>query len=183
LIRRLLREPLRRFLVVVGGCADLKSNLVAGSSLIDIGDPTIDSVNFDASYLFRLGEDRRHLVRPMVRYTLDERDGEAISGDACRLQLSYIFLGQGYSVASIVAFGSSSCLTGRRQRAVGRGRLRRRVPRQRTPDDQRRRDVSVRRAVMRCRYGAGVAVSATASQISSGPILQQASARRLALAC
>ena len=57
MIRRLLREPLRRFLVVVGGCADLKSNLVAGSSLIDIGDPTIDSVNFDASYLFRLGED------------------------------------------------------------------------------------------------------------------------------
>ena len=31
------------------------------------------------------------------------RDGEAISGDAYRLQLSYIFLGQGYTVASNVA--------------------------------------------------------------------------------
>jgi hypothetical protein len=67
-----------------------------------------DQYHFDASYLFRLGEGQRHLVRPMVRYTLDERDGDAISGDAYRLQLSYIFLGQGYSVASNVAFGGSS---------------------------------------------------------------------------
>ena len=35
-----------------------------------------------SSYLFRLGEGQRHLVRPMVRYTVDDRDGEAISGDA-----------------------------------------------------------------------------------------------------
>jgi hypothetical protein len=47
-------------------------------------------------------------VRPAIRYTLDDRDGDAISGDAYRLQLSYIFLGQGYSVASNVAFGGSS---------------------------------------------------------------------------
>jgi hypothetical protein len=67
-----------------------------------------DQYHFDASYLFRLGEGRRHLVRPMVRYTIDDRDGEAISGDAYRLQLSYIFLGQGYSVASNLAYGSSS---------------------------------------------------------------------------
>lgn len=67
-----------------------------------------DQYHFDASYLFRLGEGRRHLVRPMVRYTIDDRDGEAISGDAYRLQLSYVFLGQGYTVASNVAFGSSS---------------------------------------------------------------------------
>ena len=67
-----------------------------------------DQFHFDASYLFRLGEGRRHLVRPMVRYTVDDRDGEAISGDAYRLQLSYIFLGQGYSVASNLAYGSSS---------------------------------------------------------------------------
>ena len=31
-----------------------------------------------------------------------------MSGDAYRLQLSYVFLGQGYSVASNVAYGSSS---------------------------------------------------------------------------
>ncbi|MCM2312348.1 MAG: DUF2860 domain-containing protein, partial [Steroidobacteraceae bacterium] len=67
-----------------------------------------DQYHFDASYLFRLGEGRNHLVRPMLRYTIDDRDGDAISGDAYRLQLSYIFLGQGYSVASNVAFGSGS---------------------------------------------------------------------------
>ncbi len=67
-----------------------------------------DQYSFDASYLFRLGEGGRHLVRPMFRYTIDDREGDAISGDAYRLQLSYIFLGQGYSVASNVAFGSSS---------------------------------------------------------------------------
>jgi Protein of unknown function (DUF2860) len=67
-----------------------------------------DQYHFDVSYLFRLGEGRRHLVRPMVRYTIDDREGDAISGDAYRLQLSYIFLGQGYNVASNVAFGGSS---------------------------------------------------------------------------
>ncbi len=67
-----------------------------------------DQYHFDASYLFRLGEGRRHLVRPFVRYTVDDRDGEAISGDAYRLQLSYIFLGEGYTVASNVAVGSRS---------------------------------------------------------------------------
>ncbi len=67
-----------------------------------------DQYHFDASYLFRLGEGRRHLVRPMLRYTIDDREGDAISGDAYRLQLSYIFLGQGYTVASNVAFGGAT---------------------------------------------------------------------------
>ncbi len=67
-----------------------------------------DQYHFDASYLFRLGEGQRHLLRPMVRYTTDDRDGDAISGDAYRLQLSYIFLGQGYTVASNVAFGGAT---------------------------------------------------------------------------
>ena len=44
----------------------------------------------------------------MVRYTIDDREGDAISGDSYRLQLSYVFLGQGYTVASNVAFGGSS---------------------------------------------------------------------------
>ena len=67
-----------------------------------------DQYHFDASYLFRLGEGGRHLVRPMFRYTIDDRDGEAISADAYRLQLSYVFLGQGYSVVSNAAYASSS---------------------------------------------------------------------------
>jgi hypothetical protein len=67
-----------------------------------------DQYHFDASYLFRLGQGQRHLVRPMLRYTIDDRDGEAMSGDSYRLQLSYVFLGQGYTVASNIAYGSSS---------------------------------------------------------------------------
>jgi hypothetical protein len=67
-----------------------------------------DQYTVDVSYLFRLGQGERprHLLRPMVRYRVDERDGDAIAGDGYRLQLSYIFLGEGYSVASNVAFGS-----------------------------------------------------------------------------
>jgi hypothetical protein len=67
-----------------------------------------DQYSFDVSYLYRLGEGGRHLVRPLVRYTIDDREGEAISSDGYRLQLSYVFLGQGYSVASNLAYGSSS---------------------------------------------------------------------------
>jgi len=67
-----------------------------------------DLYSFDVSYLLRLGESGRHLVRPLVRYTIDDRDGEAISSDGYRLQLSYVFLGQGYTVASNLAYGSSS---------------------------------------------------------------------------
>jgi hypothetical protein len=62
----------------------------------------------DASYLFRLGDGQRHLLRPLVRYLVDDRDGDAISGDAYRLQLSYVYMGQGYTVASNLAFGSKS---------------------------------------------------------------------------
>jgi len=67
-----------------------------------------DQYSFDVSYLFKLGEGSRHLLRPMVRYTIDDREGDAISGDSYRLQLSYVFLGQGYTVASNVVFGGSS---------------------------------------------------------------------------
>jgi hypothetical protein len=66
-----------------------------------------DQYSFDVSYLYKLGEGSRHLLRPMVRYTINDREGDAISGDAYRLQLSYIFLGQGYTVASNIAFGGS----------------------------------------------------------------------------
>ncbi len=67
-----------------------------------------DQYSFDVSYLYKVGDGSRHLLRPLVRYTVNDRDGEAMSGDAYRLQLSYVFLGQGYSVASNVAYGGSS---------------------------------------------------------------------------
>lgn len=67
-----------------------------------------DQYSFDVSYLYKVGDGSRHLLRPLVRYTTNDRDGEAMSGDAYRLQLSYVFLGQGYSVVSNVAYGSTS---------------------------------------------------------------------------
>ena len=67
-----------------------------------------DQYTFDVSYLFKLGEGSRHLLRPWVRYRIDDREGDAIGGDSYRLQLSYVFLGQGYTVASNAIFGGSS---------------------------------------------------------------------------
>ncbi len=69
-----------------------------------------DQYSLDLSYLFRLGQGQRprHLLRPMVRYRVDDRDGDAIAGDGYRLQLSYIYLGTGFTVASNVAVGSHS---------------------------------------------------------------------------
>lgn len=69
-----------------------------------------DQYTVDLSYLFRLGrgERPRHLLRPLVRYRVDDRDGDAIAGDAYRLQLSYIYLGRSFTVASNVAVGSHS---------------------------------------------------------------------------
>ena len=69
-----------------------------------------DQYTADVSYLFRLGQGQRprHLLRPMFRYRIDDRDGDAIAGDGYRLQLSYIYLGDGFTVASNVAFGAHS---------------------------------------------------------------------------
>lgn len=67
-----------------------------------------DYYAFDVSHLYRLGAGRNHLLRPMLRYTIDDRDGDAVSGDAYRLQLSYVYVGPGYTVASNVAYGGSS---------------------------------------------------------------------------
>ncbi len=67
-----------------------------------------DQYAFDVSYLYKAGEGSRHLLRPLFRYSVDDRDGAAISSDAYRLQLSYVFLGQGYTVASNVAYGERS---------------------------------------------------------------------------
>ena len=120
-----------------------------------------DQYHFDASYLFRLGEGQRHLVRPMIRYTIDDREGDAISGDALpsavELHLPWPGLHGGEQRrvrrqqpgraqpdlrpqdqfrpcrrrydAVLPAADRQRALAGGGQRAVGRGQLRRGVPR------------------------------------------------------
>jgi hypothetical protein len=63
---------------------------------------------FDVSYLYRLGAGRNHLLRPFVRYTVDDRDGGALAGDSYRLQLSYIYLTRAYTIATNVILGGTS---------------------------------------------------------------------------
>jgi hypothetical protein len=67
-----------------------------------------DSLSVDASYLFKLGEPAKHLLRPMLRYTVDDRDGKSFSGDGYRAQLSYVYLGQGYMLVTNAAVGATS---------------------------------------------------------------------------
>lgn len=67
-----------------------------------------EQYSFDASYLFRLGAGGNHLVRPQVRYTFDERDGDALAGDSYRLQLSHVYVSQRYTIASNIAYGELS---------------------------------------------------------------------------
>jgi hypothetical protein len=68
-----------------------------------------DRYNLDVSYLYRIGDGRpRHLLRPQVSYSSDDRDGDAISSKSWRLQLSHVFLGEGYTLASNFIYGSTS---------------------------------------------------------------------------
>jgi len=67
-----------------------------------------DQYSFDASYLFRLGATGNHLVRPQVRYTIDERDGNALAGDSYQLQLSHVYVTPRYTIASNIAYGEVS---------------------------------------------------------------------------
>lgn len=64
-----------------------------------------DQYSFDVSYLYRLGDRRNHLLRPMFRYVIEDREGGAVSGDAYRFQVSYVYAGQAFTVASNVALG------------------------------------------------------------------------------
>jgi len=64
--------------------------------------------SFEVSHLYKLGSGPRHLLRPAVRYNVDDRDGAAVSSDSWSLQLSHVFLGQGYTVASNIVYGQSS---------------------------------------------------------------------------
>lgn len=67
-----------------------------------------DQYSFDASYLFRLGVAGNHLVRPQLRYTNDERDGDALAGNSYRLQLSHIYIAPRYTISSNIAYGETS---------------------------------------------------------------------------
>jgi len=67
-----------------------------------------DQYSVAASYLFMPGDGRRHLLRPMVRYTMNDRDGAAVSSDGYRFQLTYSFIGDGYTFVGNVAAGSTS---------------------------------------------------------------------------
>jgi len=60
----------------------------------------------EVSYLMRLGANRNHLLRPSFRYTSHDLDGAAMAGESTMLQLSYVYVGSGYTVVTNVAGGS-----------------------------------------------------------------------------
>ena len=64
-----------------------------------------DFYALNASWLFRLGEGRNHLVRPMLRYFWDDSEGAAIAGDGWRAQLSYAYVRPEYTLVATGAFG------------------------------------------------------------------------------
>jgi hypothetical protein len=64
-----------------------------------------DFYALNASWLFRLGEGRNHLVRPMLRFVSDDSEGAAVAGDGWRAQLSYAYATPGYTVVATGAFG------------------------------------------------------------------------------
>lgn len=67
-----------------------------------------DQLTFDASYLFRLGERGNQQLRPRVRYTIDNRDGDAVGGDSIWLQLTHGYFTPGYWVISNIAYGKAN---------------------------------------------------------------------------
>ncbi len=67
-----------------------------------------DEYTFDVSYLYRLGENRNHLLRPRLRYIANDRDGDAAGGDTYRVQLTYAYVRQGFMLTSNLAVGATS---------------------------------------------------------------------------
>lgn len=65
-----------------------------------------DQLFGELSYLMRLGAERRHLLRPSLRYTSHDLDGDAIAGESLLLQLSYVFVARDYTLVANVAAGS-----------------------------------------------------------------------------
>jgi len=64
-----------------------------------------DQYSADVSYLYRLGSGRNHLLRPLVRYAIADREGDAVAGDSYWLQLSYVYLDPAFTVTSNIAYG------------------------------------------------------------------------------
>jgi len=64
-----------------------------------------DQYAFDVAYLYRLGSGRNHLLRPSVRYTIDDRDGDAVAGESYQFQLSYAYVRQDYTMTSNLVYG------------------------------------------------------------------------------
>jgi hypothetical protein len=67
-----------------------------------------EQYSVDVSHLYRLGSDRNHLLRPMVRYMIDDREGDAVAGDSYRFQLSYVYVTRAYTIASNIVLGNTS---------------------------------------------------------------------------
>ena len=66
-----------------------------------------DQYSVSLSHLYRLGSGRNHLLRPMVSYTIDDREGDAVAGNSHRLQLSYVYVKQDYTIASNIIVGGA----------------------------------------------------------------------------
>lgn len=67
-----------------------------------------EQYSLDVSYLFRLGEGGRQQLRPRMRYTIDDRDGDAAGGDSIWLQLTHAYFTPGYWVISNIAYGKAN---------------------------------------------------------------------------
>ena len=68
-----------------------------------------DQYSFDVSYLFgRLGEGRNQQLRPRVRYTVDDREGDAMAGDSIWLQFTHGYFTPGFWVISNIAYGKAN---------------------------------------------------------------------------
>jgi hypothetical protein len=80
-------------------------SVTCGADCQDLLRRSGDFYALNASWLFRLGEGRNHLVRPMLRYFRDDSEGAAVAGDGWRAQLSYAYATPGYTVVATGAFG------------------------------------------------------------------------------
>ncbi len=81
------------FVIAAFGFASLRGNTMAGNR------------TFDVSCLFRPGGGGNHQVRPRARYTVDNRDGDAVAGDSIWLQLTHGYSTPGDWVISNIAYG------------------------------------------------------------------------------
>lgn len=67
-----------------------------------------DELSLDVSYLFRLGSNQNHLLRPLLRYTSSDREGDAVASDRYWLQLTYAYVRPPFTVTSNIAWGRTN---------------------------------------------------------------------------